>query len=332
MGVNRRKIMYDVCALGELLVDFTPAGVNGEGTALFGRNPGGAPANVLAMNARLGGKTVFIGKVGGDEFGSFLEAALKDAGVDTRGLVRDPAYLTTLAFVHLSETGDRSFSFYRRESADLMLSWGEVDRRIIDDAALFHCGSVSLCGEPCRTATREAARYARSKGKVVSYDPNYRPFLWPDSGEAKAEIGRLIPDADLLKVSEEEMIFLTGEDNVERGGVLLAERHGAVALVSRGAKGARFHCADGSGSLPAYDVRTIDTTGAGDAFLGAVHYRIRGKTRSELQTISRDELADIVDFANAAGSLATTRKGAIPALPSREEIEACRLRSRLTRP
>jgi fructokinase len=316
--------MYDVCALGELLIDFTPSGTDERGIALFGRNPGGAPANVLAMNAKLGGKTVFIGKVGDDEFGRFLEKTLKDAGVDTRGLVRDPAYLTTLAFVHLSETGDRSFSFYRRDGADIMLSWEEVDLRIIDDSGLFHCGSVSLCGEPCRTAVREAARYARSQGKIVSYDPNYRPFLWPDRNEAKTEIGRLLSSADLLKVSEEEMTLLTDEENVEKGGALLAERSGAVVLVSLGAKGSYFRCADGSGSLPAYDVRTIDTTGSGDAFLGAVHSRICGKTRSELQAISRDELSDIVDFANAAGSLTTTRRGAIPALPGRKEIEACR--------
>jgi fructokinase len=243
--------MYDVCALGELLIDFTPSGVDERGMVLFGRNPGGAPENVLAMNAKLGGKTVFIGKVGDDEFGRFLVKALGDAGVDTWML--DPAYLTTLAFVHLSETGDRSFSFYRREGADLMLSWKEIDQRIINDANIFHFGSVSLCGEPCRTAVHKAARYARAQGKIISYDPNYRPFLWPDRDEAKNEIERLLPDADLLKVSEEEMTLLTGEENVEKGGALLTERSGAVVLVSLGAKGSYFHCADGNGSLPAYD-------------------------------------------------------------------------------
>ena len=315
--------MYDVCALGELLIDFTPAGVDERGIALFGRNPGGAPANVLAMNAKLGGKTAFIGKAGDDEFGRFLKKTLKDAGVDTCGLALDPAYLTTLAFVHLSETGDRSFSFYRREGADMMLSWEEINRRIIGDSNIFHFGSVSLCGQPCRRAVHEAVRYARSQGKIISYDPNYRPFLWPGRDAAKNEIERLIPDIDLLKVSEEEMILLSGEENVEKGGALLAEQSGAVVLVSLGEKGSYFHCADGSGNLPAYDVRTIDTTGAGDAFLGAVHYRIRNKGRQALQIISRDELADIVNFANAAGSLTTTRRGAIPALPDREEIEAC---------
>jgi fructokinase len=316
--------MYEVCALGELLIDFTPSGADERGIALFGRNPGGAPANVLAMNAKLGGKTAFIGKVGDDEFGRFLEKTLKDAGIDTRGLIRDPAYLTTLAFVHLSQTGDRSFSFYRRGGADLMLSWEETDRRVIDDSRLFHFGSVSLCGEPCRTAVREAVRYARSRGAIISYDPNYRPFLWPNLDEAKTEIGRLVPEADLLKVSEEEMTLLTGEECVEKGAALLAERSGAVVLVSLGAKGSYFHCADGSGGLPAYDVPTVDTTGAGDAFLGAVHFKLRGKNRADLLSISRDELSDIVDFANAAGSLATTRRGAIPALPDRDELEACR--------
>ena len=316
--------MYDVCALGELLIDFTPLGVNDQGTALFGRNPGGAPANVLAMNAKLGGKTAFIGKVGDDSFGRFLEKTLFDAGIDTAGLVKDPKYLTTLAFVHLSDDGDRSFSFYRREGADLMLAWQEVNRGLIEAANIFHFGSVSLSGQPCRDAVHQAVRHARSRGGIISYDPNYRSFLWPNHDEAKTEISRLLDQADILKVSEEEMALLAGETDIEKGAAVLAEKGPAIVLVSRGAKGAYFRCADGSAALPAYDVKTVDTTGAGDAFLGAAHYRLRDKNLDELKTISRDELADIVDFANAAGSLAVTRKGAIPALPSLAEIAACR--------
>jgi fructokinase len=316
--------MFDVCALGELLVDFTPSGVNEQGVALFGRNPGGAPANVLAMNAKLGGKTAFIGKTGADEFGRFLEKTLAGAGIDTGGLIKDPAYLTTLAFVHLSENGDRSFSFYRREGADLMLAWPEVNRDIIDSSRIFHFGAVSLSGQPCRDTVREAARYAKSRGKIVSFDPNYRPFLWKDEREAKAEIGKLVCAADILKVSEEEMALLTGESGVEKGAAILAERGPTVALVSLGAKGAYFLCAGGGGFLPAYSVKTVDTTGAGDAFLGAVHYRLREKSLEDLRRISCAELADIVDFANAAGSLTTAKRGAIPALPSIDEIKMCR--------
>jgi fructokinase len=323
--------MYDVCALGELLIDFTPSGENELGVSLFGRNPGGAPANVLAMINKLGGKTAFIGKVGADAFGRFLEKTLADAGIDTSGLVQDPACLTTLAFVQLSETGDRSFSFYRREGADLMLTWAEINRRLIDDAKIFHFGSVSLSGQPCRGTVHEAVRYAKSKGKIISYDPNYRPLLWSNEGEAKTEIGKLLDSADILKVSEEEMTLLTGEEDLEKGSSLLAENGSAIVLVSLGAKGAYFRCAAGSGSLPTYDVETVDTTGAGGSFLGAVHYRLRGKSREDLKNISHNELTDIVDFANAAGSLTTTKKGAIPALPTVSEIEACRKGKKLPR-
>ena len=316
--------MYDVTAVGELLIDFTPSGTNEQGIALFGRNPGGAPANVLAMINKLGGKTAFIGKVGDDEFGRFLEKTLVNAGIDTAGLLKDAAYLTTLAFVHLSETGDRSFSFYRKKGADLMLVWDEVNRRLIDDAKIFHFGSVSLSGQPCRDTLHEAARYAASKGKIISYDPNYRPLLWPNEAEARTEIGKLIGAADILKVSEEEMMLLTGETDLERGAARLAEEGLAIVLVSLGAKGAYFRCAAGSGCLPAYDVKTVDTTGAGDSFLGAVLYRLRDKNHAEVKAITRDELTDIIDFANAAGSLTTAKRGAIPALPSAAEIEACR--------
>ncbi|MDR1400615.1 MAG: carbohydrate kinase [Treponema sp.] len=319
--------MYDVTAIGELLIDFTPSGTNEQGIALFGRNPGGAPANVLAMINKLGGKTAFIGKVGDDEFGRFLEKTLVNAGIDTEGLLKDAAYLTTLAFVHLSETGDRSFSFYRKNGADLMLVWDEINQRLIDDAKIFHFGSVSLSGQPCRDTLHAAVRYAAVQGKIISYDPNYRSLLWPDEAEARTEISKLISAADILKVSEEEMTLLTNETNWKKGAARLAEEGPAIVLVSRGAKGAYFRCAAGSGCRPAYDVKTVDTTGAGDSFLGAVLYRLRDKKHAELKAITQDELADIIDFANAAGSLTTTRKGAIPALPSAAEIEACRVSS-----
>jgi fructokinase len=316
--------MFDVCALGELLIDLTPSGMNEQNISLFGSNPGGAPANVLAMINKLGGKTAFIGKVGEDAFGRFLEKTLKDAGIDTAGLILDPVFLTTLAFVHLSASGDRSFSFYRREGADLMLRRDEINRRLIDESAVFHFGSVSLSGQPCRDTVHEAVRYAKSKGKIISYDPNYRPLLWPDITEAKTEMAKPLAHTDILKVSEEELPLLSGVTDLEKGSELLAEKGPAIVLVSLGASGAFFHCAAGNGSLPTYDVPTIDTTGAGDSFLGTVLYRLRDKSRAELMSISTDELADIVDFANAAASLTTTKKGAIPALPDLSEIANCR--------
>jgi fructokinase len=324
--------MYDVTALGELLIDFTPSGVNEQGVALFGRNPGGAPANVLAMINKLGGNTAFIGKVGADAFGGFLEKTLSGAGIDTSGLIKDPAYLTTLAFVQLSETGDRSFSFYRRQGADLMLTWPEINRRLIDSANIFHFGSVSLSGRPCRDTVHEAVSYAKSKCKIISYDPNYRPLLWQSKHAARTEIAALIDFADILKVSEEEMVLLTGETDLAKGAALLARNGPSIVLVSLGAQGAYFRCTAGDGRRFTYDVKTVDTTGAGDAFLGAVLYRLRDKSLAELTAIRADELEDIVDFANAAGSLTTAQRGAIPALPTAAEIAACRTEVPLLQP
>ena len=193
--------MFDVVALGESLIDFTPNGTNAQGIELFARNPGGAPANVLAMNARLGGKTAFIGKVGKDGFGDFLRQTLVESSIDVSGLVIDEKIPTTLAFVQLDSKGDRSFTFYRNPGADVMLTSAEVDRNLIDDAAIFHFGSVSLTSDPSRTATLEAARYARQQGKLVSFDPNYRPLLWEHPADAVVQMQEGVKLADLLKVS-----------------------------------------------------------------------------------------------------------------------------------
>jgi fructokinase len=320
--------MYDVCALGELLIDFTPSGLNEEGMCLFARNPGGAPANVLVQLGRLGGKGAFIGKVGEDDFGRFLDRVLQENGVDTAGLIRSPEYNTTLAFVHLNPRGDRSFSFYRRQGADLMLGFEEVNRSLIDNSRIFHFGAVSITGEPCRTTVRRAAEYARERGKILSCDPNYRPLLWKDEAEAFREISALIPFADILKVSEEELALLAGGRDLEKGAALLAAKGPAVVLVTLGPEGA-FYYRGGSeplrGTLPAYSaVKTIDTTGAGDSFFGAFLYRLREKSKADLRVMAKAELEEAVDFANAAGSLTTAKKGAIPAMPGTGEIESLR--------
>lgn len=209
--------MFDVVALGESLIDFTPNGTNAQGIELFARNPGGAPANVLAMNARLGGKTAFIGKVGKDGFGDFLRQTLVESGIDVSGLVIDEKIPTTLAFVQLDSKGARSFTFYRNPGADVMLTSAEVNRNLIDDAAIFHFGSVSLTADPSRTATLEAARYARQQGKLVSFDPNYRPLLWEHPADAVVQMQKGVKLADLLKVSEEEMQLITNESDLACG-------------------------------------------------------------------------------------------------------------------
>ncbi|MEG2575718.1 MAG: carbohydrate kinase [Christensenella sp.] len=316
--------MYDVTAIGEVLIDFTPDGVNAQGMARFARNPGGAPANVLAMNAVLGGKTAFIGKVGADDFGKFLKSVLDESGIDTRALVMDAEVNTTLAFVQLNEQGDRSFSFYRKQGADVMLREDEIDKSTIDDCRIFHYGSLSFTDEPCRSAALAAIDYAKAQGKLMSYDPNYRPFLWESEARAISEMLNALPTADILKVSEEEMLLLTGTADLEEGARILRAGGPRLVLVSRGEFGS-FYCAEcGTGLVPAFRVEVVDTTGSGDAFLGAVHYRLRDKTAEDLDALTKQELNDILDFANAAGGLTATKRGAIPSMPTADKIEQCR--------
>jgi fructokinase len=201
-----------------------------------------------------------------------------------------------------------------------MLTSAEVNKTVIDDCRIFHFGSVSLTDEPCRSAVYDAVRYAAKKGKIISYDPNYRPFLWKSEEPAKKEISRLLPLTNILKVSEEEMTLLTGHTDFEQGAEALAGYGPVIVIVTLGAEGAFYRCKAGCGALPAYDVKTVDTTGAGDAFLGAVHFRLRSREIDQINDITKNELEHIVDFANAAGGLTTTKRGAIPAMPLLEAI------------
>lgn len=311
--------MIDVAALGECLIDFTPNGENAQGIALFARNPGGAPANVLAMNARLGGKTAFIGKVGRDGFGDFLRQTLLDSGIDVSGLAVDEKVPTTLAFVQLDANGDRSFTFYRSPGADIMLRESEVDTALLDDCAIFHFGSVSMTADPCRTATLSAARYARQKGKLVSFDPNYRPLLWDDTEEAVLRMKEGTRLADILKVSEEEMQLVTGESDPERGSKALLDMGPSLVLVSMGAKGAYCRNAVCAGALPTFDVPTVDTTGAGDAFFGGFLSEFV-KSGKSVYDVSIDDMVRFARVGCATASLCIGRRGGIPAMPTMEEV------------
>lgn len=310
----------DVVALGEILIDFTPSGVNEQGIALFARNPGGAPANVLAMNAKLGGSSAFIGKVGDDAFGAYLKSVLQSHGIHTGGMVTDEEIPTTLAFVQLDERGDRSFTFYRKPGADLRLNAGEVRKDLLDGCQIFHFGSLSLTDEPCRSATLEAVRYAKAQGKIISFDPNYRPGLWQDQAIAKQWMAQGVTSADILKISEEEMVLLTGEADPEVGPLRLLEMGPKAVFVTMGEHGCYYRNSTSHGLAPAYKVKAIDTTGAGDAFMGAMLWQLRNCSREAIGTLALGKLAA---FANAAGSLTTTRNGAIPALPTLAEIQAC---------
>lgn len=315
--------MYDVAAIGESLIDFTPAGTNELGMQLFSRNPGGAPANVLAMYAKLGGQTAFIGKVGDDAFGRFLTDTMKSAGIDVSEVRTDNEIPTTLAFVQLDENGDRSFSFYRKPGADVMLTREELPHDLLKSCKIFHFGSVSLTDEPCRSATLEAVKLAKQAGAIISYDPNYRPLLWKDKARAVKEMSDALVYADILKVSEEELTLLTGEHDLQAGAQKLVQSGASVVLITLGAKGAFYYTPSCHGILRTYDVKTVDTTGAGDAFLGALLWCLSGKSLAQLQTLEQSDWESIVAFANAAGSLTTTSKGAIPAMPDKQQIESC---------
>jgi len=287
---------------------------------LFECNPGGAPANVAVALAKLGKKTAFIGKVGNDQFGMFLKKTLMDVNVDTDGLIFAEDANTTLAFVHLDERGDRSFSFYRKPGADIMLEEKEVNYDMIKNSKIFHFGSVSMTNQPSRDATINSARYAKENGLIVSFDPNLRPPLWADLNEAKEMIRIGLGFADVLKISEEELYFLTGTEDAEEGSMILYKEYGTkLMFITLGAKGCFFRFGDNTGHLPAYDVNTIDTTGAGDAFMGGILYQVIEK-RKKLDEYTVEDIEKMVDFANAAGSLATTKRGAIPALPSLDDV------------
>lgn len=312
--------MYDVTALGELLIDFTPSGKSSAGNELFERNPGGAPANMLVALSRLGKKTAFIGKVGNDKFGFFLRDTLHNLNIDVTGLVFDTEVNTTLAFVHLDAHGDRSFSFYRNPGADMMLTANDIDYNLINNSKVFHFGSVSMTADPSRTATLKAAEYARQNKVLVSYDPNLRRPLWKDLKFSKEVILQGLTLADIVKLSEEELEFLTDVADLEKGSKLL-QRCGNMQLifVTLGADGCFYRLGDQVGLLPTYDVKTVDTTGAGDAFWGGVLYKITER-KNLLDDLSIAELKEIADFGNAMGSITTTKKGAIPAIPDLKEV------------
>ncbi|NLK97437.1 MAG: carbohydrate kinase [Epulopiscium sp.] len=313
--------MYDVVALGELLIDFTPAGLSSNECFLFEQNPGGAPANVLGVLAKLNLKTEFIGKVGEDQFGYFLRDVLENMKVGTKNLVFSNEANTTLAFVHLDNNGDRKFSFYRNPGADMMLREEEIDFSIIENTKVFHFGSVSMTHEPSRSATLKAAEYAKEKKILVSYDPNYRPLLWKNVDEAKKYMEKGLAFSDILKVSEEELQLLTGITEIEDAVQSLEQKYNIpLIVVTLGDQGSYFRKSGYGVFVPSYKVKAVDTTGAGDGFLGGLLYQIL-TSKKNIQDIQGAELEKMIGFANAVGALMTTKRGAIPAIPVLKDIE-----------
>lgn len=310
--------MYDVIALGELLIDFTPSGSSPTGMRLFEQNPGGAPANVLCALSNLGRRTGFIGKVGADMHGEFLRQVLEEKGVDTRGLVSDPDAFTTLAFVALSDKGERSFSFARKPGADTCLRSDELNMDLLQQCRIFHFGSLSLTDEPSRSATIAAIQAAKEAGAVISYDPNYRAPLWPDREAAVYGMRSVLKLVDIIKMSDEETYLLTGkEPYVEAATAFMREGIGCV-VVTLGKNGAYAANRQGSCQLLPPDAPVVDTTGAGDAFWGGfLHMLLEDDGKPSKFSETR---RDCTRFANAVATLCVQKRGAIPALPTFAEV------------
>lgn len=268
--------MTDITAVGEILIDLTQCGTNDQGIPVFAANPGGAPANLAVAAARLGASAAFIGKVGGDSFGTFLRGTLVENNVDVSGMVTDPRSATTLAVVALDKQGERTFSFYRDPSADVNLRADEISGEQLKNTRFLHFGSVSLTTEPARSATLHAARTAKAQGAIISYDPNYRASLWPDPQTAVEWMLEPLGMVDVLKVSDEELPLLTGTSDPETGSAILADKGIRLVLVTLGAEGAYYRFDGHTGHIPGVPCVVGDTNGAGDTFLGAVLAQLAG--------------------------------------------------------
>lgn len=310
--------MTDITAVGEILIDLTQSGVNELGIPVFAANPGGAPANLAVAAARLGASSAFIGKVGTDSFGTFLRNTLVENGVDVSGMVTDLHSRTTLAVVALDKQGERTFSFYRNPSADVNLSVQEISEEQLKNTKFLHFGSVSLTTDPARSATLYAAETAKKHGTLISYDPNYRASLWSDEETAIAMMKQPLPMVDILKVSDEELPLLTGTEDLEEGSAILAAYGIRLVLVTLGANGAYYRLGEKTGHVPGVKVKVGDTNGAGDTFFGAALAQL--SRYEKLEDVTEEELKSIVAVSNKAAALTTSRHGAIPAMPSREEV------------
>ena len=313
--------MFSVTALGEVLIDFTDSGDSANGQKLFERNPGGAPANVLVALQKLGHQTAFIGKVGKDMHGDFLRQTIEDNNIDCTGLISDPNFFTTLAFVALDESGDRSFSFARKPGADTQLTAEDLPVDVIKNSKVFHVGSLSLTDEPARSATIAALKIAKDAGAVMSYDPNYRDSLWTGADVASAQMRSILPYMNLIKISAEECPLVTDFDKPEDAAKALLDGGASVVVVTLDADGAYVATKDGAGLVESFRVEAVDTTGAGDSFWGGflAAFCESGKAPADL---TFEDAAAFARFGNAVASLCVRKRGAIPAMPEREAVEA----------
>lgn len=311
---------FDVTALGELLIDFTENGISNSENPIFEANPGGAPCNLLSMLSKLGKKTAFIGKVGNDSFGRMLASTIEACGISTAALKFDATTHTTLAFVHTLAEGEREFSFYRSPGADMMLSADDVDSELIKNSKIFHFGTLSSTHDTCRTATRYAIDVAKENNVTVSFDPNLRESLWESLDDAKKEIEYGLSKCDILKISDNELEFVTGCFDYDKGISILKESFPNIKLIllTLGKDGSRAYYKDISAEAPTFTfIEPIEKTGAGDTFFGcALNFILeRG-----LDSLTKEDLISMLTFANAGATIITTRKGALKVMPTCEEI------------
>ena len=309
---------YDVVALGELLIDFTENGLSAQGNPLLEANPGGAPCNVLSMLQKLGDKTAFIGKVGNDGFGHLLTKAVQEQGIDTTGLVYDNDVHTTLALVLKKENGDRDFAFYRNPGADMNLKEEEVDESLIASSSIFHFGTLSLTDESVKKATQQAVKVAKENGLTITFDPNLREPLWRSLEEAHKQVAWGLQQADVVKISDNEIQFVSGKEDYDEGIAYLQETYNIpLILLTMGKDGSRAYYKGMRVERPGFSVKAIETTGAGDTFCGSsLNYLVD----HDFENLTEEQLGEMLTFANAAAALVTTKKGAIKAMPVKEEV------------
>ena len=311
---------YDVIALGELLIDFASHGENEYGNQMFEACPGGAPCNVLAALNKLGKKTAFNGKVGDDQFGKLLAETITDLGIDSSRLLLDKEVNTTLAFVHTFADGDRDFSFYRNPGADMMLRVDELDENFLKNTRIFHHGTLSMTHKEIRETTKKAVQIAKSAGALISFDPNLRPPLWSSLDLAKEQMEYGFTQCDILKIADNEIQFVTGKEDYEEGIALLREKYNIpLILLTLGKDGSRAYYKDFRVVRDGFVCDTIETTGAGDAFCGSVLDYILDH---DFDSLTQEQLLEMITFANAAAALVTTKRGAIKVMPNRDEALA----------
>lgn len=311
---------YDVIALGELLIDFTMNGQSDQGNGLYEACPGGAPCNVLALLNKMKKKTAFVGKVGKDQFGRLLKETITEAGIDASHLIEDNEVRTTLAFVHTFPDGDREFSFYRNPGADMMLQADEIDEQFVKEAKIFHFGTLSMTHDGVREATKKALGAAKEGGCLISFDPNLRPPLWNSLDDAKEQMEYGFGMCDILKISDNEIQFVSGKEDYDEGIAYLREKYNIpLILLTMGKNGSRAYYKDMRVERAGFQVQTIETTGAGDTFCGSsLNYLLE----HDFENLTEDQLGEMLTFANAAAAIVTTKKGAIRSMPDRTEVEA----------